>query len=77
MRAILVLLLLTVAGCETQSTCSPEQEKTLAPEGGLKRVIENTDKICAFDDISESSAECREAQAALNSLMVCYYYLTR
>jgi hypothetical protein len=76
MRAILVLLLL-VAGCETQSTCSPEQEKTLAPEGGLKRVIENTDKICAFDDISESSAECREAQAALNSLMVCYYYLTR
>jgi hypothetical protein len=77
MRAILVLLLLTVAGCETQSTCSPEQEKTLAPEGGLKRVIENTDKICTFDGVSEDSAECREAQAALNSLMVCYYYLTR
>jgi hypothetical protein len=74
MRAILVLLLLVATGCHSQSTCSPEQEKILAPEGGLRRSMQSADKICGF---AEDSLECREARKELNSLKVCYYYLTR
>ncbi len=74
MKAILLLLLLVATGCETQSYCSPEQENLLAPEGGLRKEMQDTEKICNF---AQDSAECREAQAALNSLTVCYYYLTR
>jgi hypothetical protein len=76
MRAILLWLLLVAAtGCETQSYCSPEQEKTIAPEGGLKRVIRDTEKICSL--LEEDSTECREARKELKSLVFCYCYLTR
>ena len=74
MRAILVLLLLTVAGCNSQSPCSTKQEKTLAPEGGLRKEMQAVDKLC---DFAPDSVQCREAREELKSLKMCYYYLTR
>ena len=74
MKAILLLLLLTVVGCNSQSPCSPEQENLLAPEGGLRKEMQAVDKLC---DFAPDSVQCREARGELNALKVCYYYLTR